>query len=338
MRPEKIVFFRGAAQLVAYDGIRVRAVLLASFRYTWIISVPSVISCLMNFIRQILVVACFAHWAVVAAIAPAADLARKPPNIVVFLVDDLGATDLGCFGSTFYETPNVDRLAATGMRFTAAYSSCPVCSPTRASMMTGRYPQHADITDYIGANQPEVWHRNTKLLPAPYLDHLALEERTIAEVLRDRGYATFFAGKWHLGGRGFLPTDQGFSINKGGYGAGSPHSYFSPYSNPFLTDGPPGEHLPLRLAEETCRFIEASADRPFFAYLSFYSVHIPLQAPEELIKKYEAKAKKVQLKRPLFGHEHKSKARLIQNHPTYAGMIESMDTAVGMVLDKLDSL
>src|SRR5436190_7342797 len=127
---------------------------------------------------------------------------QRPPNIVVFLVDDLGATDLGCFGSTFYETPNVDRLAATGMRFTAAYSSCPVCSPTRASMMTGRYPQRPDITNYIGANQPEVWHRNTKLLPAPYSDHLALEERTIAEVLRDRGYATFFAGRWHLGGSG----------------------------------------------------------------------------------------------------------------------------------------
>src|SRR5690349_15777807 len=118
----------------------------------------------------------------------AAESQQRPPNIVVFLVDDLGATDLGCFGSTFYETPNVDRLAATGMRFTAAYSACPVCSPTRASMLTGRYPQRTGITDFIGARQPESWKRNTKLLPAPYSDHLALEEQTIAEVLRDGGY------------------------------------------------------------------------------------------------------------------------------------------------------
>src|SRR5687767_14902888 len=179
-----------------------------------------------------------------------AEKVERPPNVVVFLVDDLGATDLGCFGSTFYETPNVDRLAAGGMRFTAAYSACPVCSPTRASIMTGRYPQRTGITDYInagGSNQPGQWKRNTRLLPSPYADHLALEERTIAEVLRDTGYATFFAGKWHLGGRGFLPTDQGFDSNKGGYNPGSPRSYFTPYGNPYLKDGPPGESLPLRL-------------------------------------------------------------------------------------------
>src|SRR4051812_44314657 len=292
----------------------------------------------MNCLRLKLAAACLVFWAMSLAIASAADLGRRSPNVVVFLVDDLGATDLGCFGSTFYETPNVDRLAASGMRFTAAYSTCPVCSPTRASMMTGRYPQRTDITDYIGAAQPEAWRRNTKLLPAAYSTHLALEEQTIAEILRQRGYATFFAGKWHLGGTRFLPTDQGFSINKGGFNAGSPRSYFSPYSNPFLKDGPPGEHLPLRLAEETCRFIETNSERPFFAYLSFYSVHIPLQSTEALIKKYELKAENVEHKGPLFGREHASKARLVQNHPTYAGMIESMDKAVGIVLEKLDSL
>jgi arylsulfatase A-like enzyme len=151
-------------------------------------------------------------WKLVAAVLATALLgsgvspgAERPPNIVVFLVDDLGATDLGCFGSSFYETPNVDRLAREGMRFTAAYSNCPVCSPTRASMMTGRYPQRTGITDYINAgrsNQPEGWTRNTKLLPAPYEDHLALEERTIAEELHDAGDATFFAGTWHWGGKG----------------------------------------------------------------------------------------------------------------------------------------
>jgi arylsulfatase A-like enzyme len=204
--------------------------------------------------------------AVVADIA-SGSAAERRPNVVVFLVDDLGATDLGCFGSTFYETPHLDGLAASGMRFVAAYSTCPVCSPTRASMMTGRYPQRAGIADYINAgrtNQPEKWQRNTRLLPAPYKDRLDLEERTIAESLRERGYATFFAGKWHLGPSGFLPEDQGFDINKGGTGAGSPQSYFSPYANPRLTNGPAGEDLSIRLADETCAFIEKNAERPFF--------------------------------------------------------------------------
>ncbi|HEX5471809.1 MAG TPA: sulfatase [Lacipirellulaceae bacterium] len=266
---------------------------------------------------------------------------NSPPNIVVFLVDDLGATDVGCFGSTFYETPNVDRLARSGMRFTAAYAACPVCSPSRASMMTGRYPQRTGITDYIngkGSNQPEHWKRNTPLLPASYSDHLALNERTIAEALRDAGYTTFFAGKWHLGGRGYLPTDQGFDINKGGFSAGHPRSYFSPYHNPFLKDGPPGEHLPARLAEETCRFIAANTKHPFFVYLAFYSVHIPLQAPRGVIKKYEAKAASRPSAGSIFGHENKHEVRLVQNHPTYAGMVESMDTAVGKVLAELESM
>src|SRR5256885_1427861 len=245
---------------------------------------------------------------------------RRLPNVVVFLVDDLGATDLGCFGSTFYETPNVDRLAAGGMRFTAAYAACPVCSPTRASMLTGRYPQRAGITDYIsprGTNQPEKWNRNTRLLPSPYSDHLALKERTIAEVLHDSGYATFFAGKWHLGGNGFLPTEQGFEINQGGWEAGAPKSYFSPYGNPMLKDGPAGESLTLRLADETCKFIGTpNRERPFFVYLSFYSVHIPLQARRDLIAKYEAKAGALHSSKPEFGREHANKIRLVQNHPT----------------------
>jgi arylsulfatase A-like enzyme len=265
--------------------------------------------------------------------------AEPPPNVVMFVVDDLGATDLGCFGSTFYETPHLDQLAASGMRFTAAYAACPVCSPTRASIMTGRYPARTGITDYIGgSNQPEKWTRNTPLMPASYANRLALNERTIAEALRDADYATFFAGKWHLGGPGFLPTDQGFGANKGGYNAGSPRSYLSPYRNPYLKDGPPGEHLPLRLAEETCRFIAANAEHPFFAYLSFYSVHTPLQAPAGLIKKYEGKATTLVVTEPAWGRERQRNVRLVQNHPTYAAMIEGMDSAVGMVLDKLEAL
>lgn len=269
------------------------------------------------------------------------DGVERPPNVVVFLVDDLGARDLGCFGSTFYETPNIDRLAEGGMRFTAAYSTCPVCSPTRSSMMTGRLPQRTGITDYInaaGGNQPEQWRRNTRLLPASYSDHLALEERTIAEELHDRGYATFFAGKWHLGGDGFLPTDQGFDDNQGGTNSGQPASYYSPYNNRKLADGPAGESLSLRLGIETCKFIEKHRDKPFFAYLSFYAVHVPLQSREALIKKYEAKAAGTKHDGPEFGNEGKSKLRLTQSNATYSGMIEEMDAAVGMVLDQLDEL
>jgi arylsulfatase A-like enzyme len=267
--------------------------------------------------------------------------AERPPNIVVFLVDDLGATDLGCYGSTFYESPRIDRLAAEGMRFTAAYSSCPVCSPTRASMLTGKYPQRTGITNYIdprGNNQPENWVRNTRLLPAPHALQMPLEERTIAEELHDAGYATFFCGKWHLGGRGFLPTDQGFDINKAGGSWGAPKTHFSAYGNPQLPDGPPGESLTLRLGDEACRFIEASREKPFLAYVSFYSVHIPLQAPARLVSKYEQKAAGLKHAGPRIGKEVRSEVRLVQDHPTYAAMIEETDNAVGMVLDKLAEL
>jgi arylsulfatase A-like enzyme len=279
------------------------------------------------------------------AFLPVVDLAcfaaERPPNVVVFLMDDLGATDLGCYGSTFYESPRIDRLAAEGVRFTAAYSSCPVCSPTRASMMTGKYPQRTGITNYIdpsGRNQPEKWARNTPLLPARHALQLALEERTLAEELKDAGYATFFCGKWHLGGKGFLPTDQGFDGNKGGGNWGSPKTYFSAYGNPQLPDGPPGESLTLRLGDEACQFIEANRDRPFLAYVSFYSVHIPLQAPARLVGKYEQKAASLKHDGPRSAKEGQSDVRLVQDHPTYAAMIEETDNAVGMVLDKLDEL
>jgi arylsulfatase A-like enzyme len=265
--------------------------------------------------------------------------AESPPNVVLFVMDDLGATDLGCFGSTFYETPHLDRLAASGMRFTAAYAACPVCSPTRASIMTGRYPQRTGITDYIGnGNQPDKWNRNTRLLPAPYANQLALAERTIAETLRDAGYATCSCGKWHLGGKGFLPTEQGFDVNIAGYAAGSPRSYFPPYQNPHLKDGPAGEYLPLRLANEAGQFITANADRPFFVYVPLNSVHTPLQAIPELIEKYEAKAAGLKSAGPASRREWDTRVRLVQNHPTYAAMIESMDAAVGIVLEKLSEL
>jgi arylsulfatase A-like enzyme len=218
------------------------------------------------------------------------------PNFLFILVDDLGWTDLGCFGSSFYETPNIDRFSEKGMKFTQAYAACPVCSPTRASIMTGKYPARINTTDWFGAPQPDNvekhWTRNKPLLPAEYVDYMPLEEKTIAEVLKESGYSTFFAGKWHLGGEGFYPDDQGFDINKGGWERGGPYGpgkYFTPYGNPKLTDGPEGEHLPDRLAGETINFIAMQKGHPFLAYLSFYSVHTPLMGRADFVEKYQKK-------------------------------------------------
>ncbi len=265
---------------------------------------------------------------------------KRPTNIVFFVVDDLGQRDLGCYGSTFYETPHLDRLAREGALFPNAYAACPVCSPTRASILTGQYPQRTGITDYIGAAQPAKWKRNTPHLPAPYAEHLALEYVTLAESLKSQGYATFFAGKWHLGGDGFSPEDQGFDINMGGLERGGPYGgkkYFSPYGNPKLPDGPDGEHLPDRLASEASKFIEANRDKPFFVYLPFYSVHTPLMAPADLVRKYEQKRSEHE-PTDVFGDEPPRKVRLTQDHAVYAGMVEAMDQAVGKVVAKLDAL
>lgn len=263
------------------------------------------------------------------------------PNVIFFLVDDLGQRDLGCYGSTFYETPNIDRLAREGALFTDAYAACPVCSPTRAAVQTGRWPQRTGITDYIGAPaEPEAWKRNTVLLPAPYSDRLAHEEVTLGELMKGAGYATFFAGKWHLGPEGFWPENQGYDINMGGIDRGGPYGpgkYFVPYGNPRLPDGPPGEHLPDRLATETVKFVTAHKDKPFFAFFSFYSVHTPLQSRPDLQAKYEAKRQKLGLE-PKFGREEPRDVRLVQEHAVYAGMVEAMDAAVGKVLGTLDEL
>ncbi len=276
---------------------------------------------------------------ILGSVAPA-NAATPRPNIVFLLADDLGQRDLGCYGSPFYETPHLDRLAREGARFTDAYAAAPVCSPTRASLLTGQWPQRAGITDYLGAPTPEQWNRNTVLRPAPYTDRLALDAPTMAKALRSAGYATFFAGKWHLGPEGWWPEDQGFEHNLGGTHSGGPYGgnrYFSPYGNPRLPDGPAGEHLPDRLATETVRFIAAHRDRPFFAYLSFYDVHTPLMAREDLRKKYEEKRARLGLK-PEWGREHLRDVRLTQEHAVYAGMVEAMDQAVGKVLAKLDEL
>lgn len=270
----------------------------------------------------------------------ASSRSSKPLNVVFFLADDLGQRDLGVYGSSFYETPNLDRLAREGARFTRAYAACPVCSPTRASILTGRYPQRTGITDYIGAPQPPRWKRNTLHLPAAYSDRLALEETTLAEVFKAGGYGTFFAGKWHLGPEGFWPEKQGFDVNMGGIDRGGPYGgrkYFSPYENPRLTDGPDGEHLPDRLASEAARYMEKNRDRPFLIYFPFYSVHTPLMAREDLKQKYLAKRSLLPVT-DRFADEPPRKVRLSQDHAIYAGMVEAMDAAVGKVLAKIDEL
>lgn len=266
------------------------------------------------------------------AFATLGQAAEKRPNFVFVLADDLGWRDLGCYGSTFYETPNLDRLAATGMRFTQAYAACCVCSPTRASIMTGKYPARLHVTDYIpGA-------RRGKLNPAPYLHELPLAEVTLAEALREAGYATAFVGKWHLGGRGFSPEDQGFDVNAGGCEKGSPPSCFSPYRIPTLADGPPGEYLTDRLTDEALRFVEGAAGRPFLLYLSHYAVHNPQQAKPDIVERYRRKAEKLTLDGPEFLREGQRQVRQFQNQPIYAAMIESLDQSVGRVLDKLAEL
>jgi len=271
--------------------------------------------------------------------------AKKRPSFLFILVDDLGWKDLGCYGSSFYETPHVDQLAAQGVRFTQAYAACPVCSPTRVSIMTGKYPARLQTTDYFGAPQPENisghWTRHKPLLPAPYRDHMPLEEVTVAEALKKAGYATFFAGKWHMGGKGFYPENQGFDINKGGWERGGPYGgnqYFSPYGNPKLEDGPEGEHLPDRLASETCRFIKNNKDQNFMAFLSFYSVHTPLMAREDLEQKYREKKENLEIEKKIWGKEGERKVRLVQEHSVYGGMVEAMDLAVGKVINQLKSL
>ncbi len=266
----------------------------------------------------------------------------KRPNFVFFLIDDLGRQDLGCYGSTFYETPNIDRLAAQGMRFTNAYAACPVCSPTRASIMTGKYPARLGITDWIGASQK----------PTAYREYLPLEEVTVAEALKEAGYATGYVGKWHLATSGatdrrqYYPDRQGFDINVGGDNSGSPPIYFYPYAKgkrsleTMPAGGKEGEYLTDRLTNEALKFLEASKDRPFLLYLAHYAVHTPLESKKDLAQKYEAKAENVPQPdgphaQPVYGPY---KTRLVQDHAVYAGMVQSVDESVGRVLGKLTEL
>jgi len=264
---------------------------------------------------------------------------KQNPNVLFILVDDLGYHDLAVTGSKFYETPNIDKLGSQSYQFSQGYSSSPVCSPARASIMTGVSPAVHKITDWIGAGYGEKWRnagRHTMLLPPNYEHDLEASYLTLPEALKAGGYETFFAGKWHLGEEGSYPEDHGFDTNIGGYSAGSPMGgYFAPYQNPKLTQGPDGENLSMRLAHETAKFISSNHEKPFFAMLSFYAVHGPIQTTQAKWTKYRAKAERMGLKDHGFEMERRLPIRTVQDNPVYAGLVEAMDDAVGIALDAL---
>lgn len=251
---------------------------------------------------------------------------ERKPNIVFILVDDLGYSDVGYMNQKpEIKTPHIDQLASEGMMFTNAYASCPVCSPTRASILTGKYPAKLKLTCHIpGMGMGKYFQKmneEKKLKEAYFLDRLPLEEVTIAELLKNDGYKTAFIGKWHLAGEGsaktkdgvvdanFHPDNMGFDLNIGGCAYGQPKSYFSPYGNATITDGEEGEYLTDRLANESVKFINENSDKPFFLMLSTYTVHTPLRAPQQTIDKYGGN--------------------------TYFAMIEELDKNVGKVLDAI---
>ena len=250
------------------------------------------------------------------------------PNIVFFLADDLGFMDIGANNPrTFYETPNIDRLASRGMRFTEGHSSCPVCSPSRASLMTGKYPPRTGVTDYISRGK----YTQGKLAAAPNQDHIALEEVTIAERLRASGYATFVSGKWHLGDGAFSPNAQGFGP---GLLTGKAGMFYYPPADRPAPDPQVDPHTTDRIADEAVHYIDEHRNQPFFAYIPFLDVHTPLQAPADLVAKYERK--KSSAPPDSWGRERERKVRLVQNHVVYAAMVEQMDRAVGRVLAAIE--
>jgi len=260
-----------------------------------------------------------ASLAAAAAVLPRpASAAEKNsrPNIVYINMDDLGWMDVAYMGSKFYETPNIDRLASEGMIFTNAYSNAANCAPSRACVMSGQYaPRHGIYT--VGSSERGS-ARTRKLIPTKNRTSLPDENVTIAEALKTAGYITATMGKWHLGAD---PKTQGFDVNVAGGSAGHPSTYFSPYRNRRLPDGPKGEHLPHRLTSEAIKFIEANKARPFFLYLPYFSVHTPIQAPKDITAKYKTKG-------PAGG----------QGHAAYAAMIESADTNIGRLMKKIDQL
>lgn len=257
-------------------------------------------------------IACvFLLWTVWAS----SGLARQP-NIVLIVADDLGWSDIACYGSEIHRTPRLDELAKSGVRFTNAYANAPNCAPSRACLLTGLYPPRHGI--YTVGSSARGKAANRRLIPTPNRTVLDEELVTLAEVLQRAGYATASVGKWHLSDD---PTRYGFGVNVGGFKAGHPKSYFSPYQNPALADGDDGEYLTDRLTDEAIGFLEAHRDGPFFLYLPYYTVHTPIQGRPEMVAEQRERAK----------HDTRIK-------PGYAAMVERLDDSVGRVFDALDRL
>lgn len=264
------------------------------------------------------------------------------PSFVVFLVDDLGWTDSAVYGSTFHDTPHIDRLAAEGARFTQFYAASSVCSPTRASLMTGKHPARLHLTNWIGGEQRGL------LNPAEYIRALPLDELTVGEAFAQAGYRTGYIGKWHLGAQGHMPGRQGFDFVRAVNEAGQPGSYFFPYEKadfpvtnvPDLGDGREGEYLTDRLTDEAIGFLQANREEPFLLVFSHYAVHTPLESKPELEEKYARRSAALpDPTRPLRtpeGETAVTKGR--QDHPVYGGMVESLDESLGRVVGELERL
>jgi len=246
------------------------------------------------------------------------------PNVIVILTDDLGATDLGCTGSKFYETPNIDQLAKDGVQFTQAYSSCTVCSPSRAALLTGKYPARLHLTDWIpGYGAPD----NAKLKIPDWRKFISADTTTLPQQFKSAGYSTALIGKWHLSpsakeSENYSPQKYGFDINIGGNHLGQPGSYFSPYKIPNLKDEPTNEFLTDREGDEAVKFIEQNQSKPFFLYLAHYAVHQPIAGKADVIKRFE----------------QKDKQNLKQTNATYAALISSVDDSVGKIRETLKRL
>jgi arylsulfatase A-like enzyme len=280
----------------------------------------------------------------------------KKPNVIIILADDLGWADLMCYGSTFYETPNLDKLATNGVKFNYAYAPSPVCSPTRASLLTGKNPVRTGVTDWIAGRQADGKAMPyEKLIVKPTAYQLALEETTLAEYALNQGYKTYFAGKWHLGEEEkFWPQNQGFQTNMGGWSKGGPSGivndtiggFFTPYNNPMLKDGPAGEYITDRLTTECLDFLDKNGKENFLLMYSLYAVHNPMQAPSALVKKYQEKRKKLNLTdkdrfikdEDWMKNESSWRRRVVQDHAIYAAMVENMDTNIGLIIQKLQQL
>jgi len=275
-------------------------------------------------------------------------MATAKPNVLFILLDDFGWTDAGCYGSSFYETPRIDQLAKEGMQFTNAYAACPVCSPTRASILTGKYPARLGVTQWLGG------YSEGKLAHVPYVDHLSCEETSLVRVFKDSGYATWHVGKWHLSKNGderfdAYPEKHGFDVNIGGCDWGAPkNGYFAPYGLETLSEGPEGEYLTDRLTDEAVRLIEGSQDEPWFMHLSHYSVHTPIECHEALVEKYRQKSEALGLATEdpfvegepfpcLHKKDQKVVRRVVQSDPVYAAMVENVDSNIGHVLDAIDA-